>query len=348
MPQRPPPWLAWVTSPAAALKVLALPILLSFNWQLVARYVSPPIANPFAPFFTLGGYVDGSDPADPRYGKTLGDVAFLAYYVVFFSLCRQLVVFDLGVPVARFFGLRKPAKILRYGEQLYALLYYSAFGAWGYRIAGQLPTWWYQTEHFWLGYPVWALTPELKRYYLMQFSYWLQQLVVLLLGLEKPRSDHRELMGHHAVTLWLITWSYMVNMTLIGHAVFLSMDIPDAFFAASKLLNYMQWNRAKIVSFVIFISIWTYFRHYLNLRILYSVLFEYKLAPAWTRAWIPSQGVYLRDFLPRGIFVSLSFLQLLNLYWYYLMWRILIKAIITKEATDDRSDAEDDADDKED
>jgi very-long-chain ceramide synthase len=53
-------------------------------------------------------------------------------------------------------------------------------------------------------YPHWQMTPELKRYYLMQLSYWCQQLIVLLLGLEKPRKDYLELVAHHFVTLWLI------------------------------------------------------------------------------------------------------------------------------------------------
>ena len=53
-------------------------------------------------------------------------------------------------------------------------------------------------------YPHWNLSLNLKRYYLMQFSYWCQQLLVLLLGLEKPRKDYSELVAHHFVTLWLV------------------------------------------------------------------------------------------------------------------------------------------------
>ena len=86
----------------------------------------------------------------------------------------------------------------------------------------QLPTWWYKTEHFWLGtlywcffglrktyqpcldYPHWDMIPELKCYYLMQSAYWIQQLMVLVLGLEKPRKDYYELVAHHFVTLWLV------------------------------------------------------------------------------------------------------------------------------------------------
>jgi hypothetical protein len=53
-------------------------------------------------------------------------------------------------------------------------------------------------------YPHWQMTPELKRYYLMQASYWCQQLIVLVFRLEKPRKDFKELVAHHLVTLWLV------------------------------------------------------------------------------------------------------------------------------------------------
>lgn len=75
------------------------------------------------------------------------------------------------------------------------------------------------------------MKPELKAYYLMQAAYWCQQLIVLLLGLEKPRKDYAELVAHHLVTLWLVGWSYGIHLTYIGNAVYVSMDIPDTFLA---------------------------------------------------------------------------------------------------------------------
>jgi acyl-CoA-dependent ceramide synthase len=118
------------------------------------------------------------------------------------------------------------------------------------------------------------MIPELKRYYLMQSAYWCQQLIVLVLGLEKPRKDYHELVAHHIVTLWLVgyvrplpspissfihfnSWSYLVNLTLIGNAVFMSMDIPDTFLAISKILNYIQWDTAKVYTFAFFFGVWT-------------------------------------------------------------------------------------------
>ena len=52
-------------------------------------------------------------------------------------------------------------------------------------------------------------------------------------------------------------WSYGINLTLIGNAVYASMDIPDAFLAAVKLLNYLDWDRSQNTMFVIFIGVWT-------------------------------------------------------------------------------------------
>jgi len=101
---------------------------------------------------------------------------------------------------------------------------------------------------------------NLKRFYLTQSAYWLQQFLILVLRLEKPRSDFTELCIHHLVTLWLIGWSYLINLSLIGNAIFVSMDIPDAFLACSKLLNYLQLSTTAPV-FAIFVVVWSYFRH---------------------------------------------------------------------------------------
>ncbi|KAF9464458.1 TLC domain-containing protein [Collybia nuda] len=344
------PWLRWAVHPSSSLKLLLVPIVLYINWELLSPYLVPGISNPFGGFFLISNRLPSSTPEQSFYGKSYQDLLFLGYNVVFFSLVRQVVAVKLSRRVAKYFGLKREAKLDRFGEQGYALVYFMVFGAWGFRIMGQLRTWWYRTEYFWIDYPHWEMTPELKRYYLMQIAYWCQQFLVLVLGLEKPRKDYWELVAHHIVTLWLVGWSYFMNLTLIGNAVFMSMDIPDTFLAFSKLLNYIQWERAKVYSFVTFIFVWTYFRHYLNLRILYSVWFEFELRPEASRIWKAVDGVYLVEWMRNQIFLALGLLQLLNLFWYYLMMRILVRAIVTSKTEDERSDDEgdDDEDPKED
>ncbi|KAJ7026854.1 longevity assurance proteins LAG1/LAC1 [Mycena alexandri] len=331
------PLLRWAVEPADALPILLVPIVLFFNWEFLLPHildaldVAVPPENPFAPCFFLSHRVPGPKP---RYAAGRADITFVAYHVVVFSLVRQVITVNVARRVGRFFGLTRTAKLERFGEQGYAFVYFLVFGAWGVRIMSQLPTWWYRTEYFWIDYPHTAMVPELKCYYLLQTAYWVQQFLVLVLGLEKPRKDYAELVTHHIVTLFLVSVSYVMNLTFIGSAVYMSMDIPDALLALSKLLNYIQWNTVNNFVFAAFVVSWTYFRHYLNLRILWSVWFQLDdnhPSPA-------SLSPYVRH----GAFGALVLLQLLNLFWYYLIVRIVIKVVTTSKAEDVRSDDEDD------
>lgn len=101
------------------------------------------------------------------------------------------------------------------------------------------------------------------------------------------------------------------------------MDIPDTFLAFSKILNYLRLERAKFVSFVVFLLVWTYFRHYLNLVMLWSVYTEFELIPETSKRWAPEDGVWMVWWMKWQIFAPILLLQVLNLFWYYLILRIL-------------------------
>jgi acyl-CoA-dependent ceramide synthase len=79
------------------------------------------------------------------------DLVFLAYLVVFFSFVRQAIIYRICYPIAQYLGIRKKAKLARFGEQGYAIIYFAFFGAWGLRIMSQLPTWWFDCQRFWIG-----------------------------------------------------------------------------------------------------------------------------------------------------------------------------------------------------
>lgn len=40
------------------------------------------------------------------------------------------------------------------------------------------------------------MTSHLKTYYLLQASYWLQQTIIMIAKIEKPRKDYKELVAH--------------------------------------------------------------------------------------------------------------------------------------------------------
>ncbi|CDO71250.1 hypothetical protein BN946_scf184908.g7 [Trametes cinnabarina] len=334
----------------SSLKILLLVLVLWASWELLAPHTMGLglVSNPFSPLLFISHRIPGTSDDDPRYQKGYLDLAFICYYVVFWALVRQSLLVYVLRPLGRRLGLKKEAKIDRFGEQGYAILYFAVMGAWGMRIMSTLPTWWYRTEYFWIDYPHWEMKPELKRYYLMQGAYWCHQLLVLLLRLEKPRKDHYEFVAHHFVTIWLVGWSYLINLTYIGNAVYLSMDLPDTFLAMSLLLNYIQWDRVKMTVFAVFLPIWTYFRHWLNWVILWSVWFEFDRMPEASKRWSPEDGAWMVWWMKYQVFVPLLLLQALNLFWYFLICRIAYRALRETgvKVTDDRSDDEGDAEDQ--
>ncbi|WFD20609.1 sphingosine N-acyltransferase [Malassezia caprae] len=172
-----------------------------------------------------------NEPKLIRFGKGVLDVCFMAYYVIVFSFLRQTITESIFKPLAARWGIKSPNKQTRFAEQGYALTYWGSTSIVGLYVMSFQDSWWYNLEHLWYQYPHWQMRPELKLYYLLQASYWLQQAFVMLLGLERPRKDYYELVAHHLVTLWLIGWSYFINLTMIGTTVFVCMDIPDTWLA---------------------------------------------------------------------------------------------------------------------
>ncbi|PAV20831.1 longevity assurance s LAG1 LAC1 [Pyrrhoderma noxium] len=333
--------LRWMRVPSSSFKLLLIPIV-----AYCVLFAFGVKSNPFEPMLFISYPVETSSPDDPRYAKGWLDIVFIAYHIIVYSFVRQFTILKIIFPVARKLGIKKQAKLDRFGEQAYSMLYYGGMGFWGIYIMQFLPTWWYKVEYFWIDYPHWDMIPVLKRYYLMHFSYWIQQLLILALKIEKPRKDFNELVAHHFVTLWLIGWSYGINLTLIGNAVFVSMDIPDTFLALSKLCNYLNLERTKIVTFAVFTVIWTYFRHWLNIVILHSVWIHFDLIPETAKFWSPPDGVWMVWWMRYQIFAPILLLQFLNLFWYFFILRIGARAILGQNATDDRSDDEDDGNDE--
>ncbi|CAD6890513.1 unnamed protein product [Tilletia controversa] len=262
-----------------------------------------------------------------RYQKGYGDLAFVAFYVIVYSFIRQSTTLYLFRPFAHWWGINNEAKVLRLTEQGYSLLYWGSSSLVGLYVMSFQETWWYKLEHLWLKYPHWVMRPELKAYYLLQAAYWTQQAIVMLLRLEKPRKDYYELVAHHLVTLWLIFWSYLVNMTMCGTTVFVAMDVPDTFICASKILNYLGLDLAATIVFATLIGVWTYFRIYLSSLTLVSIWTQFDTIPEYTKFWNPPEGHWMVHWMKYQIFIPLFLLLLLNIFWLALLLRILVRAL---------------------
>lgn len=279
----------------------------------------------------------GTNPT--QYGKGPRDFAFLGFYVVVFTFLREFCVGVILPPFAHFFGLHSRHKVSRFLEQAYSLLYYGIMGPLGLFIMKYKSPelWYFRTLGFYEDFPHKTHDIWFKSFYMLQASFWVQQLLVLSLHLEKRRRDFKELVFHHLVTVVLIWTSYRFHFTHIGLAVYITMDVSDFFLALSKLLNYIE-SPAVVPFFFLFVAMWIYLRHYLNLRILWSILTEFRTVGPFDLNWETQQyKCWISQVITFGLLLAL---QLVNLYWLILVFRVAYRYVAHNVKEDVRSDSE--------
>lgn len=273
------------------------------------------------------------------YSKGLKDFAFVFTSMIFFLFHREFCMQVILRPLAKFCGLKRRAKIDRFMEQTYSILYFSMSSPLGLYIMYHNPDgmWYYNTESFFASYPHKTHDTLFKLFYLLQAGFWAQQSLVLLLQLEKPRKDFHELVFHHVVTMALIYLSYHFHFAMIGIAVFITMDVSDIFLSLSKTLNYLDASITMVV-YAIFVGVWVYTRHYLNIKILWSVLTEFKtVGPYDLNMSIGQYKCWISQAITFSLLLSL---QLVNIYWLFLILRIMVRYLLDGEVKDVRSDEE--------
>jgi acyl-CoA-dependent ceramide synthase len=199
--------------------------------------INPTDSNPVYNFIFLSYPIEpeaGASPETPiQYGKGPWDLAFVFFWVIVLSFTREFIMQKILRPWARHSGLKSRAKQSRFMEQMYSAIYFGITGPCGLYVMSKTPLWYFNTTAMYEDFPHKSHIAMFKFYYLFQASYWSQQAIVLLLGMEKPRKDYKELVGHHIVSIALIALSYRFHFTYMGLGVFISHDISDFFLAVS-------------------------------------------------------------------------------------------------------------------
>ncbi|KAF8197822.1 hypothetical protein K438DRAFT_2016518 [Mycena galopus ATCC 62051] len=205
-------------------------------------------------------YISSLHPASvPQqlYAKGPALLALLAWLLLLFSLLRLIFNHHLFLLVARRWGISKRAKVGRFGEQGYQVVYFSVVRIWGMHNMLHSRTGWFGTRAFWAAYPHTHLPAPLnfKAYYLAQIAYRLQQVCAGIRSgageeAERPLRTGRTTCRYGAddykrgvcflkenVSYWRgeNRWGYVMNVTLRSNAVLVSMDVPDVLLAVSAL-----------------------------------------------------------------------------------------------------------------
>ncbi|KAK4156007.1 sphingosine N-acyltransferase LAG1 [Chaetomidium leptoderma] len=312
----------------------ALPLALILG--LISLYALNPTESNIIGHFLFLSYK--LDDQDGHYGKGPWDFALVCFYTIVLSFTREFVMHEVLRPLARLGGIRSRGKQARFMEQMYTACYIAFIGPLGLYTMKQTPgLWYFETRGMYEAYPHMAHGAVFKFYYLFQAAFWVQQAVVMLLGQEKRRKDFKELIAHHIITISLIFLSYRFHFTYIGIAVYITHDISDFFLAVSKSLNYLN-HPAQSSTFALCIAVWIYLRHYINLRILYSIATEYSTVGPFALDWAAQQ--YKCRFGQVGTFALLAALQSLNLFWLYCLFRSAYRFVVLGVAKDDRSEVD--------
>jgi acyl-CoA-dependent ceramide synthase len=82
--------------------------------------------------------------------------------------------------------------------------------------------------------------------------------------------------------------------------------------------------------------VWGYTRHFLNLKILYSILTTFKTVGPFELNWETQQyKCWISQYIT---FALLASLQAVNLFWWFFICRIAYRFVVYRDADDDRSE----------
>ena len=84
---------------------------------------------------------------------------------------------------------------------------------------------WFNLREMWTDWPNREMGGLAKWYYLVQFAFYLQQ--ILVVNIEERRKDYAQMFTHHIVTCVLIFASYGYHQTKVGNTILCLMDVVD-------------------------------------------------------------------------------------------------------------------------
>lgn len=86
-------------------------------------------------------------------------------------------------------------------------------------------------EEMWTNWPIREIDGTVKFYMLAQWSFWLQQVIVI--NIEERRKDHWQMFAHHIITISLVSSCYFYHHTRVGNLILVLMDTIDVILPVS-------------------------------------------------------------------------------------------------------------------
>ncbi|ORY83260.1 TLC domain-domain-containing protein [Protomyces lactucae-debilis] len=258
--------------------------------------------------------------------KGIDDAYLVATGILAFTMIRAAMMTHVFTPLGLSQGIRKPKALMRFSEQAWGCTYAVTSCSIGMYLYYN-SEYWLDMDGFYSHHPRTLMSRTLKLFYLLEFSFWLQQ--ILSLNVEARRKDYMQMFGHHILTSVLMFLSYTHHMTRVGHTILTLMDFADIFLPLAKMLKYTGHQTLCDGTFVMFLLSWVVTRHYLLTKI---IVHAHMRQPV-----LNNKGENVTF-----VFVGLlSALEILICVWSYSIAKILVKVVRGAPADDTRSDTED-------
>ncbi|KAL8177485.1 UNVERIFIED_CONTAM: hypothetical protein K2H54_008485 [Gekko kuhli] len=179
----------------------------------------------------------------------------------------------------------------------------------------------------WTGYPQQPLKPSIYVYYITQLSFYIS--LVITLPFDVKRKDQKMQIIHHVATIFLISFSYCANYIRIGTLVIIIHDVSDCIQEPAKMFHYLKRHKIRDTLFIVFSVVFLFSRLVIfPNKVLYNTYYYYM------ELYQPFLGYYLMN-------GSLMILQLLHIFWSYLIVRMLCRFFFCGTMEDLRSESED-------
>ncbi|KAF3331463.1 LAG1 longevity assurance 3 [Carex littledalei] len=293
--------------------------------------------------------IDWEREAFPAYR----DLLAIPLFALFFPTVRFFLDRFLFERVARRFVIGKgqeklgitPSesrrKIKKFKESAWKCIYFLSGEVLALLVSYDEP-WFTNTRSFWVGpgdqvWPDQKIKLRLRTVYMYAGGFYVYSIFALVYW-ETKRSDFGVSMIHHVSSAVLIALSYIFRFARVGSVVLAIHDASDVFLEIGKMSKYTHCELLASVVFLLYVLSWVLLRLiYFPFWVLWSTSYEVLLAldKEKHKFWGP---IYYY------VFNTLLFaLLVLNIYWWVLTYRMLVKQIQSKGhvGEDVRSDSED-------
>ncbi|XP_069766779.1 ceramide synthase 2 isoform X2 [Narcine bancroftii] len=231
--------------------------------------------------------------------------------------------------VERWFRRRRnqdrPSLLKKFREAFWRCTFYLLAFIGGIAVLIDKP-WFYDTWEVWVGYPKQSLLPSQYWYYVIELSFYWS--LLFSVASDVKRKDFQEQIIHHLATIILLSFSWCANYIRVGTLVMVVHDSSDFLLESAKMFNYAGWKSLCNAIFVVFAAVFIITR---------LIIFPFWIIHC---TWV-YPVLYFPPFFGYYFFnVMLLVLQLLHIFWAFLILRMFAKFLYSKLDGDDRSDKE--------